>query len=255
MRRYAWTFAVGGTFGLCGQLLVWLWEAVLGGGNPLATPLAMAALGIIGFFLCVSGASDKLTSLTTMGVAVPTSGFVIAVGTATQAEINRMDGDVAAALRKVAAIPLLVLGGGGAFAIGICVGVAAVTGNPPMAASAELEVPPLVSVFLSFVVGGLVAALAEAVMEMTSKPVPLLMLAFIVVGAILALIGIDATPLGANGGYSVSILAAGQGVLRTFALLIAGATPTMFVAVVAVFCFVSLLGLSAGVVRFKLVEE
>ena len=119
-----------------------------------------------------------------------------------------------------------------------------------------LEIPsdgssmgPLLDVVLSFVVGGAIAAIAEAVMLATKAPIPVLLIVFIVVGAIMAAFNLDALPFMNNGGFIVSLFAAGQAAYETFQVLLMGITPIPFITVLCVYLSVTVLGILAGLLR------
>ena len=108
---------------------------------------------------------------------------------------------------------------------------------------------PLLDVVLSFVVGGAIAAIAEAVMLATKAPIPVLLIVFIVVGAIMAAFNLDALPFMNNGGFIVSLFAAGQAAYETFQVLLMGITPIPFITVLCVYLSVTVLGILAGLLR------
>ena len=78
---------------------------------------------------------------------------------------------------------------------------------------------------------------------------PVLLIAFIVIGALMAAFNLDGAPLLNNGGFIVSLLAAGQAAYETFQVLLMGITPVPFITVLCVYLSVTILGIAAGLAR------
>ena len=80
MKQISNAFIIGGLFGVVGQLFIFGWTALLGQGNQLVNPLTMVTMGVLGLILFLTGIAPKLEERTTMGVTIPISGMVIAIG-------------------------------------------------------------------------------------------------------------------------------------------------------------------------------
>lgn len=248
MKKLLYAFVVGGAFGVVGQLFIFAWSAVLGAGNSLVNPLTMVTMGVLGLILFVSGAAPKLEKLTTMGVTIPISGMVIAIGGVT-AGVKAETGSAGAGAKAGAGLPLRVLGTGAAISVVLSAVLFFATHGSLELAFEPAESNALVDLLLSFVVSGLLCLLAEAILEITKAPVPVLLIAFIVIGALMAAFNLDGAPLLNNGGFIVSLLAAGQAAYETFQVLLMGITPVPFITVLCVYLSVTILGIAAGLAR------
>ena len=233
MKQISNAFIIGGLFGVVGQLFIFGWTALLGQGNQLVNPLTMVTMGVLGLILFLTGIAPKLEERTTMGVTIPISGMVIAIGGVTFGV--KMESGSAGTGALISVILSAVLW---------------------FATHGALEIPsdgssmgPLLDVVLSFVVGGAIAAITEAVMLATKAPIPVLLIVFIVVGAIMAAFNLDALPFMNNGGFIVSLFAAGQAAYETFQVLLMGITPIPFITVLCVYLSVTVLGILAGLLR------
>ena len=233
MKQISNAFIIGGLFGVVGQLFIFGWTALLGQGNQLVNPLTMVTMGVLGLILFLTGIAPKLEERTTMGVTIPISGMVIAIGGVTFGV--KMESGSAGTGALISVILSTVLW---------------------FATHGALEIPsdgssmgPLLDVVLSFVVGGAIAAIAESIMLATKAPIPVLLIVFIVVGAIMAAFNLDALPFMNNGGFIVSLFAAGQAAYETFQVLLMGITPIPFITVLCVYLSVTVLGILAGLLR------
>ena len=158
-------------------------------------------------------------------------------------------GSPAAAAKAGAGLPLRVLGTGAAISVVLSAILWFAThGSLEMAFEAS-AFGPLVDTVLAFVVGGAIALLAEAVLLATKAPIPVLLIIFIVVGAIMAAFNLDGAPIMCNGGFIVSLFAAGQAAYETFQVLLMGITPVPFITVLCVYLSVTVLGIIAGLVK------
>ena len=248
MNKLIDAFLVGGVFGVVGQLLIFLWTAVFGEGGTLVNPLTMASMGLIGLVLFVSGLSAKLEELTTMGVTIPISGMVIAIGGATYGT-KRATGSAAAGAKAGAGLPLRVLGIGAGLSVVLCAVLFFATHGALELSFEQASFGPILEIVLAFVVGGLLSLVAEAILLATKAPVPVLLIIFVVVGALLAAFNLDGVPFLANGGFVVSLLAAGQAAYETFEVLLMGITPVPFCIVLCVYLTVTVLGIIAGLAK------
>ncbi|HAM16788.1 MAG TPA: hypothetical protein DCP91_13245 [Eggerthellaceae bacterium] len=248
MRSIGYAFVIGGAFGVVGQLFIFGWTAVLGTGNALVNPLTMVTMGVLGLVMFLTGIAPKLEERTTMGVTIPISGMVVAIGGVTFG--TRMETQSASAGAKAGAgLPLRVLGTGALISV-------VLSAILFFATHGALEIPadgssmgPLLDIVLSFVVGGIIAAVAEAVLLATKAPVPVLLIIFIVVGAFMAAFNLDGLPFMNNGGFIVSLFAAGQAAYETFQVLLMGITPVPFITVLCVYLSVTVLGIVAGLLK------
>ena len=233
MKNLGFAFLVGGAFGVIGQLFIFIWNAVLGQGNALVNPITMVTMGALGLVMFLTGVSAKLEQL---------------IGGVT-AGVKAKTGSAAAGAKAGAGLPLRVLGVGAAMSVALsCLFFFATHGSLELA----FEAPAwgaLADVALSFLVGGALAAIAEAILLATKAPIPVLLVAFIVVGALMAAFNLDGAPVFANGGYIVSLFAAGQAAYETFEVLLLGITPVPFVTVLCVYLSVTALGLVAGLLK------
>ncbi|MBO4352695.1 MAG: SpoVA/SpoVAEb family sporulation membrane protein [Eggerthellaceae bacterium] len=250
MKKLFNAFMIGGAFSVIGQLFIFAWAALLGPNNSLVNPLTMVTMGVLGLLLFVSGMAQKLEKLTTMGVTIPISGMVIAIGGVT-AGVRHETENVGAAAKAGAGLPLRVLGTGAALSVALSALLWFTTHGSLELTFDAVTLAPLVDIVLAFIVGGIIALVAEAVLLVTKAPVPLLLIAFIVVGALLAAFNLDAAPILNNGGFIVSLLAAGQAAYETFEVLLMGVSPIPFVTVLCVYLSVTVLGIVAGLLKKK----
>lgn len=248
MKKLVWAFVLGGLFGVVGQLFIFGWTAVLGTGNALVNPLTMVTMGVLGMVLFVTGASPKLEELTTMGVTIPISGMVIAIGSVT-AGVRAKTGSAGAGAKAGAGLPLRVLGTGALVSVVLSAALFFATHGSLELAFEAVRFDAIADIALSFVVGGAIALIAEAVLLATKAPIPMLLIAFIVVGALVAAFNLDAAPIMNNGGFIVSLLAAGQAAYETFQVLLMGITPVPFITVLCVYLSVTVLGILAGLAK------
>lgn len=248
MKNLLYAFLIGGLFGVIGQLFIFCWTAVLGAGNALVNPLTMVTMGVLGLVMFVTGIAPKLEEKTTMGVTIPISGMVVAIGGVTMGA-KMKTGNAGAAAKAGAGLPLRVLGTGAAISVVLSAILWFAThGSLEMAFEAS-TFGPLLDTVLAFVVGGAIALVAEAVLLATKAPIPVLLIIFIVVGAIMAAFNLDGAPIMCNGGFIVSLFAAGQAAYETFQVLLMGITPVPFITVLCVYLSVTVLGIVAGLVK------
>ena len=247
-KKLGWAFVVGGLFSVVGQLFIFGWTAILGAGNQLINPLTMVTMGALGLVLFITGAAPKLEKLTTMGVTIPISGMVIAIGGVT-AGVKAETGSAAAGAKAGASLPLRVLGTGALVSVVLSALLFFTTHGSLELSFSAAPYNPLLDVVLSFLVGGAIALIAEAVLLITKAPMPMLLIAFIIVGALLAAFNLDAAPFMNNGGFIVSLFAAGQAAYETFQVLLMGITPIPFIIVLCVYLSVTVLGLIAGLLK------
>ena len=248
MRKLGWAFLLGGLFGLIGQLFIFGWSAILGQGNQLINPLTMVTMGVLGLVLFVTGAAPKLEEKTTMGVTIPISGMVIAIGGVT-AGVQAQTGSSGAGAKAGAGLPLRVLGTGALVSVVLSAILWFATHGSLEIASDGSSMGPALDIVLSFIVGGIIAMLAEAILLATKAPVPVLLIIFIVVGALMAAFNLDGLPFMNNGGFIVSLFAAGQAAYETFQVLLMGITPVPFITVLCVYLSVTILGIVAGLLK------
>ena len=248
MKRFLHAFVIGGAFGVVGQLFIFGWTAVLGAGNALVNPLTMVTMGALGLILFVSGASSALERLTTMGVTIPISGMVIAIGGVTSG-VKAETGSAGAGAKAGAGLPLRVLGTGALVSVILSAILFFATHGSLELQFDAVAMDALADILLSFVVGGVIALIAEAILAITDAPLPVLLIAFIVAGAVMAAFNLDGAPLLNNGGFIVSLLAAGQAAYETFQVLLMGITPIPFVTVLCVYLAVTVLGIVAGLIK------
>ena len=248
MKNILYAFIIGGAFSIVGQLFIFGWTALLGAGNALVNPLTMVTMGVLGLALFLTGIASRLEKLTTMGVTIPISGMVVAIGGVTFG--TRMEtGSAAAAAKAGAGLPLRVLGTGALVSVIISALLFFATHGSLEIVSDGSSMGPGLDLVLSFVVGGAIAAIAEAILLATKAPVPVLLIAFIVVGALMAAFNLDGLPFMNNGGFIVSLFAAGQAAYETFQVLLMGITPIPFVTVLCVYLSVTVLGIAAGLLK------
>lgn len=241
-------FVIGGVFGIIGQVFIYLWATALGADNALVNPLTMVSMGVLGLAMFLTGIAPKLEERTTMGVTIPISGMVVAIGGVTFG--TKMEtGSASAGAKAGAGLPLRVLGTGAAISVVLSAILFFATRGSLELAFPPVAMGPALDIVLSFVVGGAIAAIAEAILLATKAPVPVLLICFIVVGALIAAFNLDASPLLSNGGFIVSLLAAGQAAYETFQVLLLGITPVPFITVLCVYLSVTILGLIAGLVK------
>lgn len=248
MKHYLCTFALAGALSAVGQLLLWAWSEALGANNPFVGPYALATFGLLGFAMALTGIVPHLMKHTVMGVIMPTCGIVMGVANTVVETIDET-GDVRTAIAHAAYIPLLVLGGGTVLTIGLRIAVELIAGTALELPFEEVPLSAPIQLIAAFAVGGTIAAVAEGLLAITHLEPPVLMLWIMMFGSALAMFNADAAPVFSNAGFSVSILSAGQGVYDTFGLLLDGSTPNLFIAVMAVFVWVSVLGLVGGLIR------
>ncbi|MBP3867061.1 MAG: SpoVA/SpoVAEb family sporulation membrane protein, partial [Eggerthellaceae bacterium] len=156
MKNLLYAFLIGGLFGVIGQLFIFCWTAVLGAGNALVNPLTMVTMGVLGLVMFVTGVAPKLEEKTTMGVTIPISGMVVAIGGVTMGA-KMETGSPAAAAKAGAGLPLRVLGTGAAISVVLSAILWFAThGSLEMAFEAS-AFGPLVDIVLAFVVGGAIA--------------------------------------------------------------------------------------------------
>ena len=232
MKQISNAFIIGGLFGVVGQLFIFGWTALLGQGNQLVNPLTMVTMGVLGLILFLTGIAPKLEERTTMGVTIPISGMVIAIGGVTFG-VKMESGSVGAGAKAGAGLPLRVLGTGALISVILSTVLW-------FATHGALEIPSD---------GSSIAAIAESIMLATKAPIPVLLIVFIVVGAIMAAFNLDALPFMNNGGFIVSLFAAGQAAYETFQVLLIGITPIPFITVLCVYLSVTVLGILAGLLR------
>ena len=67
----------------------------------------------------------------------------------------------------------------------------------------------------------------------------------------MAAFNLDAAPIMNNGGFIVSLFAAGQAAYETFQVLLMGITPIPFITVLCVYLSVTVLGIVAGLVKHE----
>lgn len=248
MKKLGYAFLIGGLFGVVGQLFIFGWTAVLGVGNALVNPLTMVTMGVLGLVLFVTDFAAKLEERTTMGMTIPISGMVVAIGGVTFG--TKMEtGSALAGAKAGAGLPLRVLGTGAAISVALSAVLFFATHGALEIPSDGSSMGPALDLALSFLVGGAIAAIAEAVLIATKAPVPVLLIAFIVVGALLAAFNIDGLPFMNNGGFIVSLFAAGQAAYETFQVLLLGITPIPFITVLCVYLAVTVLGIAAGLAK------
>lgn len=248
MRKLGFAFLIGGLFGVVGQLFIFGWTAALGAGNALVNPLTMVTMGVLGLVLFVAGIAPKLEELTTMGVTIPISGMVIAIGGVTFGTKMKTE-NAAAGAKAGAGLPLRVLGTGAAISVVLSAVLFFATHGSLELPSDGSSLGPLGDVALSFVLGGAIALVCEAILAATKVPVPVLLIIFIVVGALMAAFNLDGLPFMNNGGFIVSLFAAGQAAYETFQVLLMGITPVPFMTVLCVYLSVTVLGLVAGLAK------
>ncbi len=248
MRKLGYAFLVGGMFSVIGQLFIFGWTAALGAGNALVNPLTMVTMGVLGLVLFVSGIAPKLEELTTMGVTIPISGMVIAIGGVTFGT-KMQTGSASAGARAGAGLPLRVLGTGAAISVALSAILFAATHGALELPSDGSSLGPVGDLALSFVLGGSIALICEAILLATKAPVPALLICFIVAGAIMAAFNLDGLPFMNNGGFIVSLFAAGQAAYETFQVLLMGITPAPFIMVLCVYLSVTVLGIVAGLMK------
>lgn len=248
MKKLLYAFLIGGAFSVIGQLFIFGWTAVLGAGNALINPLTMVTMGVLGLILFVTGTAPKLENLTTMGVTIPISGMVIAIGGVTMGA-KMETGSPSAAAKAGAGLPLRVLGTGALISVILSAILWFATHGSLELAFEASTFGPLVDIFLAFVVGGAIALVAEAILLATKAPIPVLLIAFIVIGALMAAFNLDGAPFMNNGGFIVSLFAAGQAAYETFQVLLMGITPIPFITVLCVYLSVTVLGIVAGLAK------
>ena len=254
MKNLLHAFLFGGLFSVAGQLFIFAWSAVLGQGDALVNPLTMVTMGVLGLILFVTGISPKLEKYTTMGVTIPISGMVIAIGGVTLGT-KLETGSAGAAAKAGAGLPLRVLGTGALVSVILSAVLWFATHGSLEMTFEAAAFGPLADVLLAFVVGGVIALVAEAILLATKAPVPVLLIAFIIVGALMAAFNLDGAPIMNNGGFIVSLFAAGQAAYETFAVLLMGITPIPFVTVLCVYLSVTVLGIVAGLVRSAIIAS
>lgn len=241
-------FVIGGLFGVVGQLFIFGWSAVLGTEKALVNPLTMVTMGVLGLVLFLTGIAPKLEERTTMGVTIPISGMVIAIGGVTLG--TKMETRSAGAAAKAGAgLPLRVLGAGALVSVVLSALIFFTLQDSLEIPSDGSTMGPLLDTVLSFIVGGIIAAIAEAVLLATKAPIPVLLIIFIIVGAIMAAFNLDGLPFMNNGGFIVSLFAAGQAAYETFHVLLMGISPMPFVTVLCVYLSVTVLGIIAGLAK------
>ena len=245
MKKLLYAFVIGGAFSVVGQLFIFGWTAILGAGNALINPLTMVTMGVLGLVLFLTGIAPKLENLTTMGVTIPISGMVIAIGGVT-AGVKAKTNSASAAAKAGAGLPLRVLGTGALVSVILSAVLFFTTHGSLEIAFDAAPMGALADVVLAFVVGGAIALIAEAVLLATKAPIPVLLIAFIIVGALMAAFNLDAAPFMNNGGFIVSLFAAGQAAYETFQVLLMGITPVPFITVLCVYLSVTVLGIIAG---------
>lgn len=248
MKQISNAFIIGGLFGVVGQLFIFGWTALLGQGNQLVNPLTMVTMGVLGLILFLTGIAPKLEERTTMGVTIPISGMVIAIGGVTFG-VKMESGSAGTGAKAGAGLPLRVLGTGALISVILSTVLWFATHGALEIPSDGSSMGPLLDVVLSFVVGGAIAAIAESIMLATKAPIPVLLIIFIVVGAVMAALNLDALPFMNNGGFIVSLFAAGQAAYETFQVLLMGITPIPFITVLCVYLSVTVLGILAGLIR------
>lgn len=246
MKNLFYAFVVGGAFGVIGQLFIFAWSAVLGIGHALVNPLTMVTMGALGLVLFLSNNAPKLEKLTTMGVTIPISGMVVAIGGVTFGT-KMQTGSAGEGARAGVGLPLRVLGTGALVSVILSTLFFFTTHGSLEIPSDGSSMGPALDLVLSFIVGGTIAAIAEAVLVTTKAPVPILLVAFIVVGALMAAFNLDGLPFMNNGGFVVSLFAAGQAAYETFQVLLMGITPVPFITVLCVYLSVTVLGIVAGI--------
>ena len=167
-------FVIGGVFGIIGQLFIYVWAAALGAGNALVNPLTMVTMGVLGLVMFLTGIAPKLEERTTMGVTIPISGMVVAIGGVTFG--TKMEtGSAAAGAKAGAGLPLRVLGTGAAISVVLSAILFFATHGSLEIAFEPVSMGPVLEIVLSFVVGGAIAAIAEAILLATKAPVPVLL--------------------------------------------------------------------------------
>ena len=248
MKKLGFAFLLGGLFSVIGQLFIFAWGAVLGAENALVNPLTMVTMGVLGLVLFVTGIAPKLEELTTMGVTIPISGMVIAIGGVTFGA-RYETGGAAAAAKAGAGLPKRVLGTGAAISVTLSALLFFTTHGSLEMHFEQAQQSALEALVLAFVIGGLFALIAEALLLATKAPVPVLLIAFIVVGALMAAFNLDGAPIMNNGGFIVSLFAAGQAAYETFEVLLLGITPVPFITVLCVYLAVTVLGVAAGLLK------
>lgn len=248
MDKIGYAFLIGGLFGVVGQLFIFGWSFALGVGNALVNPLTMVTMGVLGLVLFVTGIAPKLEAKTTMGITIPISGMVIAIGGVTYG-VKRETGLTSAGAKAGAGLPLRVLGTGALVSVILSTALFFTTHGMLEIPSDATSMGPALDIVMSFIVGGAIAALAEAILLATKAPVPVLLIAFIVVGAIMAAFNLDGLTFMNNGGFIVSLFAAGQAAYETFQVLLMGITPIPFITVLCVYLSVTVLGIVAGLVK------
>lgn len=248
VEKLGWAFVVGGAFGVVGQVFIFVWTALLGAGSQLVNPLTMVTMGALGLILFLTGLASKLEEKTTMGVTIPISGMVVAIGGVTCAT-RAKTGSAARAAAAGASLPLRVLGTGAAASVALSAVLFFATHGSLEMPSDGSSMGALLDIVLSFAVGGCIAAVAEAVLLATKAPVPVLLIAFIAAGAVMAAFNLDGLPFLNNGGFIVSLFAAGQAAFDTFQVLLLGITPMPFITVLGVYFSVTVLGILAGLAK------
>ena len=158
-------------------------------------------------------------------------------------------GSSVAAAKAGAGLPLRVLGTGALISVVLSAILWFATHGSLEMAFEAATFGPIADTVLAFAVGGAIALLAEAVLLATKAPIPILLIIFIVVGAVMAAFNLDAAPIMCNGGFIVSLRAAGQAAYETFQVLLMGITPIPFVTVLCVYLSVTVLGIVAGLVK------
>ena len=248
MERIGWAFGIGGMFGVVGQLFIFVWTAILGTGNQLVNPLTMVTMGVLGLILFLTGIAPKLEEKTTMGVTIPISGMVIAIGGVT-AGVKAETQSAGAGAKAGASLPLRVLGIGAGISVAISALLLFTTHGSLELASDGSSMGAVLDTLLSFAIGGALAAVCEAILLSTKAPVPTLLICFIVIGALMAAFNLDGLPFLNNGGFMVSLFAAGQAAYETFQVLLMGITPIPFITVLCVYLSVTVLGIAAGLAK------
>ncbi|MDR3052735.1 MAG: SpoVA/SpoVAEb family sporulation membrane protein [Coriobacteriales bacterium] len=270
-------FLVGGVLSVVGQLLIVLFSFTPLYAQGLSTLFVLYGMGILGGALFLFDIYPKIERFGGMGAVMPFSGLMAAiascvfgVGSATKSPGKGISAAFVDLIVKVVILGTVICAALGSvyyFAgilgpltapyapAGIVVtNVGAPNGTeagPPMGIPVGVD---FVAFLWAFVVGGLICALAHAVLEITKLPVPVFLVIIFSLGALLVPTGAMKFLVSFGGaGCQVMVFDAGEAIVSTFTLLFQG-NFLPFAEVLALFVALYATGALFGVIKLAMVK-
>jgi|GEM_PF-806527 len=237
-------FLVGGIYAVIGQIIYTFVAPLVGESMAIIATLPM--LGIVAIIMYVPGWHHRLAKVSGFGSILPLNGFACGVADAYQGGYRQ--GGSAAGFKAVVKmfVGVVVVGS----LIDMALGVLGALVTLPKVPVPAAVTGPLVFV-TAFIVGGAICLLFQIANDLTSIPMPALLIGGLALGGVLGLFGVsDALAAFGSCGYNIMVIGGGTAVYSTTMLALAG-IPIMLIIVWLIFVALSALGIVCAVLNFK----